>query len=232
MFWGMFRTAALVLVLFTSVGCGSSTPLPGRLNRAALRASHPRSLRGATPPVPQFRGLTSSSAMLGAFSLTGALIRDVIARDEGDRVQAAGAYDPAVAIKVELAKTLAKQFSLEVVEPSPGAAASDDDVEDLADRNKDVDLLLEVGTEAWGFVPVHAGAYGISYEGTLRLIDTRSRALIADGECTCSPSNSADAPNYEQLLARDAALLKDMFRSLERYCTDGYRTRILGIVGP
>lgn len=228
----MIRAVALLLALSPALGCGGSTPLPGPLNRAALRASHPRSVRGAVTPVPQFQGVTSSSGMLAAFGLAGLVMMQGAADSEGDRARETGVYDPAVAINVELTKALAKRFSLQITDPSPKKIGRTiRPVEDLSDRNQDVDLLLEVRTNAWGFKPVRIGAYGVTYEGTLRLIDTRSKALIAEGQCTSLPVDSSEAPSYEQMQAQEAALLKEMLRGLEQYCTDDYRKRILGLYG-
>lgn len=73
------------------------------------------------------------------------------------------------------------------------------------------------------------GHYGVTYRGTLRLIDTRTRTLIAEGNCTSLPVDSTDAPDYEELLAHNARLLKAALTTLEQFCTDDYRTRILGV---
>jgi hypothetical protein len=63
------------------------------------------------------------------------------------------------------------------------------------------------------------------------LIDTRSRTVIAEGNCAFHPADSDDAPSHDELMAADVTLLKARFRALTQLCADDLRTRILGLYG-
>lgn len=45
------------------------------------------------------------------------------------------------------------------------------------------------------------------------------------------PVDSPDAPNYDQMLANGAAIVRAVMKSLEDYCIEDYRKRILGLYG-
>jgi len=91
--------------------------------------------------------------------------------------------------------------------------------------------VFEVRTSRWGFQSVGIGRYGVLYEGALRLIDTRTGTLIAQGTCVSHPTDTHDAPDLDALFANNAQLLKAELRLVEDFCADDYRTRILGLVG-
>jgi hypothetical protein len=62
----------------------------------------------------------------------------------------------------------------------------------------------------------------------VRLIDARTGRVLAEGICSQHPVTS-DGPTYDQLLANDAVLLKQMLGSIAESCSDDYRKRILGL---
>lgn len=176
----------------------------------------------------------------------GAEVEDTIARE---KVQ-----DPALAIGFHLTEALARRFSLQVapaaVSPpptklppptdesgspsnanAPSAPVDAPSIDELAAQNPHVHLLLEVQTSRWGFQAVRFAHYGTFYEGTLRLIDLRTKAVMAEGTCVSYPTDTPDAPILEALFSDHARILKEQLNVLESFCTDDYRTRILGLVG-
>jgi hypothetical protein len=218
-------------VSLASVLAAMSCASPGPLNRAALRASQPRTILATLPPIPAFRGRTSTIAGATApLALLGMAVGSELEVSEGKKARAKHLYDPADAISAALMKGMVRRFSLNVVDAGKqetlGTSAGE-----LSREYKDVDLVLDVRTSDWGFVPIRMGHYGILYEGTLRLIDTRNQSVIAEGSCTFHPADSEDSPSYDELMAADAALLKARFRALTQFCADDYRTRILGLYG-
>lgn len=257
-------TALRVGVAWLGAACASTTtPPPGPLNRAALRASQPRSIVATNPPPAPFEGETSlGNALPFVLGPVGWALRGDQANAEGEEVKYKQVYDPAAAMRRELVNGLSKRFSLQIVEAEeikprvvpvsvPPSVPRDPEangepptspasrpityqplpVAEVARLHGDVDLVLEIRTDQWGFAPVRLGHYGITYRGTLRLIDTRTRTLVAEGNCISLPVDSPDAPSYDELLAKNAMLLKAGLTSLEQFCTEDYRTRILGLYG-
>src|SRR5262249_38033840 len=137
-------------------------------------------------------------------------------------------YDPAVAISDTLANALAKRFSLRVL-PADGSLTQATTPRELAARHRDSDLVLEVRTSDWGFHPTKLGRYGATYDRRVRLLGARTGNVLAEGVCSQHPVPTSDGPTYDQLLANDAALLKQMLGSIAVSCSDDYRKRILGL---
>jgi len=180
--------------------------------------SKPRHIVAVALQTRKFQGTTSGSGALAAFGLVGVAIAAFNAETEGRAVQRKEVFDPAVAIRKDLVGRLAKRFALEIQNGKQAGAPT-------------ADLVLSVETSQWGFEPVRIGHYGITYDGTLTLVDSRSNAIVATGACTSRPVDTPDAPSYDELLANEAALLKEKLGALEDYCIDDYRKRILGLYG-
>lgn len=266
--WSRGRQLSIAMAMRVGVAslaaaCASTPPSPGPLNRAALRASQPRSIVATNPPPAPFEGETSlGNALPLVLGPVGWALRADQANAEGDEMKHKQVYDPAAVMRRELVQGLSKRFSLQIVEAeeikprvvpvsvpppvprdpeangeqqvSPPPRPTTDQpmtIAEVARLHGGVDLVLEIRTDQWGFAPVRLGHYGVTYRGTLRLIDTRTRTLVAEGNCVSLPVDSPDAPSYDELLANNAMLLKADLTSLEQFCTDDYRTRILGLYG-
>jgi hypothetical protein len=91
------------------------------------------------------------------------------------------------------------------------------------------DLVLDVRTTRWGVSPTSATRYAIHYQGRLRLIDTRRRAVVADGTCVVEPDHQPNDPSWDALMWNDAASLKERLWKVIERCADDYRTRVLGM---
>jgi hypothetical protein len=208
--------------------CASSGFMP--LDRPALRASQPRTLAVVKVATPRFAAETSEGQLIAAFfGPVGAATAAVASVSSGEALARDNRIaDPAIDVGWALAQSLMRKYSLEFVK-TPGRWSPGATVEDLADTFGSADLVLEIGTSDWGFRPTGLGRYGVTYDGTVRLVDTRKRAVVAEGVCASHPLDSRDAPSHEQLLANDGAALKDLMRSTKEFCLRDYRTRIFGL---
>jgi hypothetical protein len=215
------------LVVLLCLSCAT----PGPLNRAALRASHPRTILATLPPIPAFQGRTSQAEIAGALTgLVGLIVTDRMAEAEGKKARARQILDPADLITAVLMRGLAKRYALQVLDAG-NVETSGTSAGELSREYASSDLVLDVRTSDWGFTPTRLGHYDIYYEGSVSLIDTRNKTVLAEGTCVSHPIDGEAAPSYEELMARDAALLKAKFRGLVMFCADDYRTRILGLYG-
>lgn len=118
--------------------------------------------------------------------------------------------DPAFEVAETLGRSLARRFSLTVVEGQS-------------------DLVLEVTTSSWGYYPAPMGGQMMMYDGTLKLKDARNSAILADAICTYRSALVDEVPSKAELLEDDGALLRAKVEAIRSFCAEDYRTRILGL---
>lgn len=213
------------LLLFCAAGCARPEPLS--LNRDALQASQPRTILATRPPYPPF--WKSYRAPGSAWSaLVGVTPGKAAAESEGRQVRSLGVKDPADAIAVIVLEGLVKRFALRVKHAAE-AQTRETSAEELADEYPHSDLVLDVRTTRWGVAPTTATRYAIYYQGHLRLIDTRRRAVVADGTCAVGPDHQPNDPSYDALMWNNATILKERLWKVIESCADDYRTRVLGL---
>jgi hypothetical protein len=205
--------AGVTLSLLLSCSHGYQT-----LNRSALRASSPRVVRVTTSPSPKFDAQT----MKGAFAVAGLIgvaVAAAVEDSDAKKVTRGIVDDPAVFIREVVGVALARRFSLKIRDAAAG-------VDGYA---AGADLLLDIRTLDWGISPTRLGHYGVKYEGTIRLIDLRTKETLAEGICSSHPLDHPDNPTFEQLRANISEPLRDAVQSVAEFCADDYRKRILGL---
>lgn len=219
------RLLLIAVLLVGAAGCARPEYLP--LNRAALRASQPRTILATRPPYPGFwKSYRARSSLWSELGVVGH--GDPEAEAEGLRVRSLGVGDPADMIAVVLLEGLLKRFALRVKhagEPQTLGKSA----EELSREYQHTDLVLDVRTTRWGVSPTTATRYALFYQGRLRLIDTRRRAVVADGTCDVRPDHQPDDPSYDALMWNNATILKERLWKVIERCADDYRTRILGL---
>ena len=201
------------MALTVLVACAGPSGLKP-LDRPALRASQARTLAVVKTATPQFAASTSEGRIIGAFfGAAGAVGEEAISGSKGERLaREKRIADPAIDIGWSLAQSLMRKYSLQFVKTSGQP-----------------DLVLEIATTDWGYRPTGLGRYGVTYDGRVRLVDTRTRAVVAEGVCSSHPMDGAEAPSHDELLRNDGATLKDLVRSIRDFCLRDYRTRIFGL---
>ena len=215
------RLAVLVVGVVSLAGCVSTKNVPLRQERLA-------SLNGGTITVttrekPSFTATTAGKA---SFGLIGAA---AMVSAGNNIVQKNAIEDPAGAIARELAEGFASANGLTVVPASGGIARSANPAE-LSRQYTGADLLLDVQTTNWGFAyfPTDWNNYRVIYHAKERLIDTKTRKTLAEGFCSRIPEKSDDAPSHDELLADQAARLKQELDAAADYCVSEFRTKMLG----
>ena len=136
--------------------------------------------------------------------------------------------DPAVRILAVLGDALSRKYSLEITNQR-AVVTNTTKLRDLVAEAPGADLVLNVRTSAWGFAPTRLDHYGLTYDGTLTLIDARSSAVVAEGVCSFRTADSDDAPTYAELCADNGAIVRDRLVGVTDNCLDDYKGRVLGI---
>jgi hypothetical protein len=219
---GSFLGASVLALLSACATAPSaSAEVPeGTLNRAALRASQPRSITLDKTHIAAFDGSTHSVVIPGG-GLLGAAVGETLSEDHSAMLGEYQLEDPVAAIRTAILARLVRRFGLSVVSE---AEASGEVGAPVA-----TDLSLAIDTESWGIIRTRASHYGVKYRGSLRLTDNRTHQVIAEGACASRPVDSDDTPTIDELRANEGALLKTLLAATAEYCIDDYRKRVLGL---
>jgi hypothetical protein len=173
--------------------------------------------------LPSFSAMTAGKAgfgLIGAAAMISA--GNTIVRE--NQIE-----DPAVAIADGLGRALAEQLSVPVrvaddLLDSTNPAA-------IAKQYPGAGLLLDVQTVNWsfGYFPTDWNNYRVIYSVKVRLIDTRTGKLVAEGFCARVPEYSADAPSHDELLGNNAAELKARLKRSGEQCQEELKSQTLGL---
>jgi hypothetical protein len=201
-------------LLLTVLLAGCATPQNTPLTMSQANQIRGKSLVAVAHEKPSFAAATATKAMFGGFGALAMI-------SEGDQiVKANNIEDPSIYIGEEIAKSLADRFDLSTsTTPDISDTA---DLNGLAGRHAESDLVLFTQTRGWGFTyfPADWDNYRVTLNVTMRLIDTRQKSVLAAGDCAYSPeyADSNAAPGHDDLLADDAAGLKAELRKGADYC--------------
>jgi hypothetical protein len=179
------------------------------LNRAALRITQPHTVEVPILPPVYFGENVSPLLTVGVVPAIASALRTC---SNGTEVVKMKLEDPAKAIRAELGPRLSKRFSLQ---PPPPATTPD--------------LVLEIATTSWMILASGVGESSLRYEGTLKLTDRRRNAVLAEGICKIDPSPPEGVRSCDDLVKNNGAALKESLRDVAQYCTEDYRTRLLGL---
>ncbi len=214
------RLAVLTISVLTLTGCVSTKVVPIQQERMA-------NLKGSTITVttrekPSFGATTAGKA---SFGLLGAA---AMISAGNEIVKKNAVEDPAGSIARELANSFASANAMTVV-PTEGVLAKGTNPAELARQYSGADLLLDVQTVNWGFAyfPTDWNNYRVIYSAKARLIDTKTRKVLAEGFCSRVPEKTDDAPSHEELLANQAARLKQELEAAADHCISEFRAKVL-----
>lgn len=217
-----------VAIAILTSGCGSNPAQQIERNAGAT-------LRGQTVgytvrAAPRFNSLSKAHALANtvigaagsAMAATG-LSKDVRPQtdDAGDVAAKHGLIaDPAVTITAQL---LAQLESRHAITPVVGGLLVADGVKpaDIAYASRGrARYVLDVETVEWGLSTFSMDwfHYQLHYQARARLIDVESGKVVAAGACKDKPDDKEGAPNFDQLMINNAALLKEKLAQATSDC--------------
>ena len=239
------RLCALVSLAggLATAGCAAKVP---PLDPDALRATTPRTLVVAvdrSPPITS-EGPVPGGVRVGLPVLIPALIGGPVVAGlvggamAGSQYQAANQKrarwmrgcdldDPVDDIRGDVAETLRSALSLHLLEPTHRTKAKDP--EDVIQDYAGADLILDIRTSRWGVHRINAPStnglvhFAVGYDGSLRLIDARKRAVVAEATCSVQFSNGDAPPTIAELLEDDCALLDNGLMLTSQTCAKRLR---------
>lgn len=203
-------------------GCASVQNIP--MDAGSLEQLKGRSVTPSQREKADFAAMTPGSAMFGAAGGLATISQG------SEIVRAHGIEDPASAIAAVLSRDLQARYDMQA--SSPPVPVTSDDLAQVARASSGVDLLLDVRTLSWGFVYVPSmwNRYRVRYSARVRLFDTKTARVLAEGSCRRSPDETPpDAPSYEELLANGAQRLKAELRIAAEHCLGEFRAKTLSL---
>ncbi len=172
--------------------------------------------------MPNFVAVTPAK---GAFALLG--VPAMIA--EGNRIIAENSIkDPAEQIAAGLIKTVESAYGSRP-SANPVKVTADDLSHITAAANGATRFLFDVETTAFtlGYFPTDWSHYRVMYGAKARLIDLKSKQVVADGLCKRIPETNANAPTYDELLQNGAKRLKEELNAAAEECIRTLKAEML-----
>lgn len=217
------KKVAILVTSFTILsGCVSTKNL--QISQQTLKQLNPNNVALTTREKPNFSAITAGKAM---FALVGAAAM-IAAGNE--IVEKNNIEDPASYIQSELAKELSKSYGFTINETNSKSVKTSNGAE-IAKDFPESDLVLDVETINWSFAyfPTDWDNYRVIYSAKLRLIDTKSKSIIAEGFCARVPEEGETAPSHEELLANKAERLKQELKIAASNCIGEFKNKVLSI---
>jgi len=219
----MFKNIAAVACVLALSACASTKTL--RVDTTGMQAAGYRSITVTKREKPSFIAATAGKAAIGGIIGMTAM---VVAGNNIVRENAVD--DPAGYIADQLATALSAKLGIEK-QDNAGKLATSPKPLVLSAAYAAADLVLDVQTVNWsfGYFPSDWNNYRVNYSAKVRLVDTRSKKMVAEGFCSRIPEKSADAPSRNQLLADGAARLKSELKIAADHCISQFSSNVLGL---
>jgi len=206
-----------------AVLAGCTTISTRTLSDAGATPLQGRQIAVVTLPPSTFAVMLTHGVALGPLG-----IPEMIA--EGRRVLADDhIVDPADAIAAVLADSLAGQRGAVVLEPH-ATSQGDDPAAIVAAAPPAARYVLAVGTVSWGVgnLPMPRSNYFVSYVARARLIDARTKAVVAEAGCMQPPDGSEFNGAYAELAADNGRLIKTELAARVDRCIHFLKRDLLG----
>jgi len=137
--------------------------------------------------------------------------------------------DPEKEISGVMLQALQDKYNLKKIK-SNFRGKSSFNVKKISDAFNDVDLVLEsrVVQRMVIYYPINFWIHGLRYHIQVRLIDTKSSSIIAQGYCKWMP-RIRDTARVGKLYRNNAAMLKEQFKEAKKVCLGQLKSKLLNI---
>jgi hypothetical protein len=234
----MKRLSIPVATAIFASGCGSAPA--HKADYVLANALRNQTVGYTVRSTPRFSSLNTSQALTNAvIDAAGSVVAATRlspgfhAATDADAAAKAAQYghvvDPALGIAQELLSAFENQKG---VRRADGVLAVPDEStpKDIArPARARARFMLDVETSQWGLSTFATDwfHYELHYQAKARLIDTESGTVVASGECKDVPDDKAKAPNFDQLMIDNAALLKQKLASAANECAAALKAKML-----
>jgi hypothetical protein len=211
-------------------GCAAMTPAQMDQNSASAFQGAP--LTTVTYQKPGFSAMTYGRVAAGAlFGAVGGAIAGATSVSAGDQIiQDNQVPDPAIAIMAEVSPKISERLKTSTTIALTEQASNDEKKLATAAGNKGV--VLDVQTLSWQFIyfPLDWGHYRVLHFARARLIDAATGKVLGLVPCKYDSGDdkSVAPPDYDTLLADNAAVLKAKLAAATSACAAKIESTMLG----
>lgn len=216
----MNKLVVLISVIIFLSGCVSTKNL--QISQQDLKLLNPNNIALTSREKPDFSAMTAGKVMFALVSVAtmGTAGNDIVEENEIE--------DPANYIRTSLANALKEKYGFKISEPKKVTSSKSSKIVKAFPES---DLILDVETINWSFVyfPTDWDNYRVIYSVKLRLIETKTKNIVAEGFCSRVPEEDDTAPSYDELLANKAERLKQELTIAADKCIGEFKTNIFSI---
>lgn len=209
------------VVLMVLSGCVSVNKQ--QLSSSQASGLKDQSVAATSRKVPDFSAMTPGKAMFGMIGAAAMI-------SEGNKlISTHKVADPADAIAQNLNAALAGKHGTQLAKP---IAMTAEDPGTMADTVAgQARFVLDVQTINWTllYFPTNWAKYRLLYTAKARLIDVKSKQVVAEGFCKHLPESDVGAPSYDEFLANEASRLKQELDLAANGCTQSLKAEMLAI---
>jgi hypothetical protein len=183
----------------------------------ALSASHRAAICGKTMMaskrnMPPFAVLTPGAAAAGALGgAVGGGIAGAVAQERGRKQLVAHQIStPEDEISKDLGKWMASRHGTKIL-AVPSDVVRDENPGAIAAQYNKADYILDVRTINWGgaYYPMSFSKYFIFYSAKMRLIETKTGRVVAEGFHAYKGTDKQNAPDYDGIYANGSSFLRN-----------------------
>jgi hypothetical protein len=207
--------------IFILLSTGCTTIRKQALDPRAAASIKGQSLAVTTYQTPDFTAMTPAKVLIpfGAFAMV----------SEGNKIIAENKVnDPSLKISADLASHLEEQLGVQLL--ARPIAVNDDDIHKIVDAaGASTHYVLDVKTFMWGmsYFSTDWTHYHVIHTARARLIDSKSKTVLAEGFCTRPSPSNTNAPTYDELVANNATLLKQESLNASETCIANLKMEML-----
>lgn len=218
----MFKKFVPMIALLVLSGCVSTKNI--KITQEQIKQLNPNHVSLTTRNKPDFSAMTAGKAM---FALIGAAAM-IAAGNE--IVQENDIDDPAHYIQKQLAQELKLAYGFNIDQAQP-TLVNTTNGKKIASQFPESDLVLDVQTINWsfGYFPTDWDNYRVMYSAKVRLIETKTQNVIAEGFCYRVPEEDETAPSHDELLSNNAARIKQELKIAADQCINEFKSNVLNI---
>jgi hypothetical protein len=221
-----------LIVLCASIVNGCVTVRDSPIDQSVIPTLGGKSVITVKRTMPDFTAMTADKMAAGSLfgAIGGAVAGVSMIRSGNALVKENHIPDPAYEIAARIARAMETKYGITYSGISD-AEIGDDDVSKLAAFYKTHSFALDIRTINWGFLyyPLYWTKYRLIYAARMRLIDTNSAGVLAEGGCYSLSDKIATAPTYEELLENGATRLKGEIEDIVSNCAQEFSTKHLGM---